>query len=156
MVRIQIIAVGEDKDDWVSDGIAHFEKLLKRYAHIKWTIIKSTPKSAAPAPEQIKFQEAQAIRKHFNSGTIIALADSGRKYDSIKFAQEIEKILAHSSGEIKLIVGGPYGLDTSILESAEKIISLSSLTFSHQVVRLVLLEQLYRAFSILHGSDYHK
>ncbi len=156
MVNIHIIAVGQDKDDWVSGGLAHFEKLLSRYAKIKWTIVGSKNMSSSLSADEQKGREAKSIQKYLDGGTILALADSGRQYDSLKFAQRLERILSQSRGEIKFIVGGPFGLDKAILELADEVISLSSLTYSHQIVRLVLMEQLYRAFSILRGTDYHK
>ncbi len=156
MVRIHFIAVGKNKDEWVTDGVAHFEKPLSRFAKIKWTIETAPSKSSSLSPFEIKLQEAKLIQKHLSGGTVIALADTGRQYDSLKFAKRLETLLTQSTGELKFIIGGAYGLDKSILEQANEIISLSNLTFSHQIVRLVLLEQLYRALSILKGTDYHK
>lgn len=156
MVKIHIVAVGKDKDSWVSDGIAHFEKLLRRYARLNWTIVTGAGRAQNKSPNEIKNLEAKEIRKFMTGGTNVALTDSGKVYGSREFAKKIEKLLASSSGELKFIIGGPFGLDKSILDSADELISLSPLTFSHQIVRLVLLEQLYRSFSILNGSDYHK
>lgn len=156
MVKIHIVAVGKDKDSWVSDGISHFEKLLRRYARLNWTIVTDAGRAQNKSPNDIKNLEAKEIRRFMNGGTSVALTDSGKVYGSRDFAKKIEKLLASSSGELKFIIGGPFGLDKSILDSADELISLSPLTFSHQIVRLVLLEQLYRAFSILNGSDYHK
>ena len=156
MIRIHIIAVGKDKDEWVTEGVAHFEKLLSRFAKIKWTIVTAPSKSSSLSLPEIKLQEAKLIQKYLGGGTIITLADTGRQYDSPKFAKRLETLLSHCSGESVFVIGGPYGLDKSILEQADEIVSLSGLTFSHQIVRLILLEQLYRAFTILKGTDYHK
>jgi len=156
LVRINIIAVGKDKDEWVTEGVAHFEKLLSRFAKLKWTIVTAPSKSSSLSSNEIKLQEAKLIQKYLSGGTIVALADTGRQYDSPKFAKRLETLLSQSSGEMKFVIGGPYGLEKSILERADEIVSLSGLTFSHQIVRLVLLEQLYRAFSILKGTEYHK
>ncbi len=114
-----------------------------------------TRSSSLTSPE-IKLQEAKLIQKYLGGGTTMALTDRGTQYDSPKFAKKIESLLSQCSGEIKFVIGGPYGLDASILKNVNETISLSALTFSHQIVRLILLEQLYRAFSILKGSDYHK
>lgn len=156
MVNIEIIAVGKDKDVWLSDAIAHFEKLLKKYARIHWTILNTPKKSASLSPAEIKKLEAVLLSKYLHDGTIVALADSGKKSDSAGFAKQLEKMLAQSSGKLKFLIGGPYGLHDSVLKHADYVVSLSSLTFSHQVIRIVLLEQLFRAFSILHNTDYHK
>jgi 23S rRNA (pseudouridine1915-N3)-methyltransferase len=156
LLKIHIIAVGEDKSRWVSEGISHFEKLLSRYAQIKWTIVRSGGKSSAQSPAEIRAAEKLLIQKHLAGGAVIALSDSGKKFDSPEFANKLEKLSTQSRGEIKFVIGGPFGLDKSILDTADEVISLSSLTFSHQIVRIVLLEQLFRAFSILHHTDYHK
>lgn len=156
MLKIHIIAVGEDKSTWVSEALAHYEKLTSRFAKIKWTIVKSGSKSSSQSPDEIKAAEKSQILKHLDGGTVIALSDSGKKYDSPEFAKKLEKLSVQSRGEIKFVIGGPYGLDKSILDTADEVISLSPLTFSHQIVRLVLLEQLFRAISILHHTDYHK
>ncbi len=156
MVKIHVIAVGKNKDDWVTDGIVHFEKLLSRYVKIKWSIINSPAISSSLSANEQKNREAKSIERHLNGGAIYALADSGQQFDSIGFAKWLESMLAHSRGEIKFIIGGPFGLNKTILDRSDEMISLSRLTYSHQIVRLILLEQLYRGFSILQGTDYHK
>jgi 23S rRNA (pseudouridine1915-N3)-methyltransferase len=131
--------VGKDKDAWITDGCAHFKKLLSRYAEVSWRVL-SAEKSAS------------GLDKGFH----IALADKGTDPDSHGLARQLEKWQMRCGGCIEFIIGGAYGLDESVLDRADLVLSLSSLTFSHQLVRLVLLEQLYRAFSILHNTDYHK
>ncbi len=116
----------------------------------------SPGKSAALSPAEKKQLEADKLQKHLESGYLVALADKGRQFDSVALAKNIEKLTVHSRGDVKIIIGGPYGLSDKILKRADEIWSLSKLTFSHQIVRIVLLEQLFRAFSILHRTDYHK
>lgn len=156
MIRIRLIAVGKDKDTWVSDGCAHFEKLLSRYANLLWTILPSEKAAKGLTPTEIKKREAKRITEKLKKGLTVALADSGRSLDSGEFAKQLEVWLGHSGGVISFIIGGAYGLDASIVKGSDYVLSLSPMTFSHQVVRLVLLEQLYRGFSILHNTDYHK
>ncbi len=156
MLKINIIAIGKDKNSWVREGSAHYERLLSRFAVINWHICPALKKTASLTPSQVRKQEAESLQRVLQKGIIIALSDSGTKKDSSQFAKMLEKIQIHSKGQIQFVIGGAYGLDTTILNSADSIISLSPLTFSHQLVRLVLLEQLYRGFSILHGTDYHK
>ena len=105
---------------------------------------------------EVKKREAARILKALDKGFHIALADKSTGLDSHGLARQLEKWQTRCGGCIEFIIGGAYGLDESVLEQAELVLSLSPLTFSHQLVRLVLLEQLYRAFSILHNTDYHK
>lgn len=156
MLKIKIIAVGKDKEPWVSEASGHFIKLLSRYATIEFDIIPSLKNSSSLRPPDIRKKEAELIVREIGEGTIVALADKGKKMDSLTFASWLEKTLTRKSGELKFVIGGPHGLDETVLNKAQTVISLSPLTFSHQIVRLVLLEQLYRAFSILHNTDYHK
>ena len=156
MVKIRIIAVGKDKDAWVTDGSAHFLKLLKRYASVEQVHLAGPRTSSSLSPEQSKAAEAGPILEQMDKGTQIALSDRGRPMDSEAFAEFIEKLTATSPPPLSIVIGGPYGLDQTVLDRADHVVSLSPLTFSHQIVRLVLLEQLYRAFSILAGTDYHK
>ncbi len=156
MIRIRLIAVGKNKDTWVTDGCAHFEKLLSRYANCSWTILLSEKGAKGLTPAEIKKHEAVRISKELKKGLTVALAGSGRSLDSGEFAKQLEVWQGRSGGVISFIIGGAYGLDASIVDGSDHVLSLSPMTFSHQVVRLVLLEQLYRGFSILNNTDYHK
>jgi 23S rRNA (pseudouridine1915-N3)-methyltransferase len=156
LLKIRIIAVGKDKDRWLSEGCGHFAKLLSRFAVVEWKII-AAPKATSSLPAtDIKRREGDALLKEFGKGFCVALADKGEPLDSEAFARRLEAFQTRSGGVLSFLIGGPWGLDDRVLRRADAVISLSPLTFSHQLVRLVLLEQLYRAFSILHGTDYHK
>lgn len=155
MVKLKIIALGKDKDRWVTDGLEHYTKLVSRFAQVEVITIPSPKLSPSMSPDEIKRKEAALYQKYLGRGTVVALSDSGLATDSLQFSQWIEKAQT-SASEVTFLIGGPYGLDRGILEKADRVVSLSPLTFSHQVVRLVLMEQLYRAFSISHGTDYHK
>lgn len=156
MLTIRIVAVGKDKDEWVSQGCTHFEKLLSRWARVDWQIVKPGAISSSLSPEQIMANEAEALVRVLKGATFVALTDQGKRYDSQGFSQQLQKWLVTCGGEIVFVVGGAYGLAPEILTVAQAQLSLSPLTFSHQLVRLVLLEQLYRGFSILHNTGYHK
>ncbi|MFH1372241.1 MAG: 23S rRNA (pseudouridine(1915)-N(3))-methyltransferase RlmH [bacterium] len=156
MLRISIIAVGKNKDRWVDEGCTHFEKLLSRYAGVTWKIVVPVKETSSLTANEIKKKEGRLIEKALGKGVHIALTDGGRTADSRAFAKMIEKLQVTGGGGITFIIGGPHGLDEAVLKQSDHVLSLSPLTFSHQLVRLVLLEQLYRAFSILHGTDYHK
>ncbi|MCK4302218.1 MAG: 23S rRNA (pseudouridine(1915)-N(3))-methyltransferase RlmH [candidate division Zixibacteria bacterium] len=156
MLKIRIIAVSKDKDRWVTDGCAHYEKLLLRYASVQWVIIPATRATASLTPDRIREQEAERLLKVCGKGFCIALTDKGTLMDSPTLARQLEKWQTRSRGILSFVIGGAHGLDQAVLERSQFTLSLSPLTFSHQVVRAVLLEQLFRAFSILGGSNYHK
>lgn len=140
----------------MTDGCAHFEKLLSAFADIQWTIIPSGVLPSSLSATEIKKREGERLGREFGKGIHIALADRGDLMDSPALARRLEKWQMQSAGIISFLIGGAYGLDDAILSRADFVLSLSPLTFSHQLVRLVLLEQLYRAFSILKGTAYHK
>ena len=154
-MKIVIVAVGKDKDRWVTDGSAHFEKLLSRWCRIAWHMVPS-PRGASLSPVEVRRAEAETLSSKIPSGYRVALTDKGKQVDSEKFARVIDNWQTVSGGTVVILIGGPHGLDPSLLDRADLRLSLSPMTFSHQLVRLVLLEQLYRGFSILHGIDYHK
>lgn len=156
MLKVQIVAFGKNKDDWVKEGIEHYLKLLGRFAQVSIRIIPNLNKSKNLSPGEIKKLEAVEILKTIDDHYLVALSDSGKSYDSIDFSKKIMSWQTSGNSSITFLIGGAYGLDKKILDRADFVLSLSPMTFSHQIVRMVLLEQLYRAFSILGGSDYHK
>lgn len=156
MLKIRILAIGEDKDRWVSDASKHYQQLVSRYASVDFKVVQSLKASSSLSPEEIMRQEAAGLRKELGKGMKVALSDSGNRVDSHGFARLLEKWQKQSGGTISFLIGGPFGLDSGLKAEADVVLSLSPLTFSHQLVRLVLLEQLYRGFSILSGSSYHK
>jgi len=156
MLKIKIITIGKNKDSWIDDSIAHYEKLLKKYAKLTFENISDIKKSSSLSEKEIKNQEAIKLRKQIGSGYKIALSDKGRKFNSEQFAEYLSKLMQLSGGTVEFIIGGAYGLDKSVINDCDDIVSLSPMTMSHQLVRPVLLEQLYRGFSILSGGRYHK
>jgi 23S rRNA (pseudouridine1915-N3)-methyltransferase len=156
MLKVEIVALGRDKDAWISDGINHYARLLSRYCRLTITNLPALKKSAALSPVEIQRLEAERFRPYLEKSTTIALTDKGHSCDSLGFAKLLADLQTTSGGSIILLVGGAFGLADEILRRATYRLSLSPLTFSHQVVRLILLEQLYRGFSILHNTDYHK
>lgn len=156
MLKIRLLAIGEDKDRWVTEAVMHYIKLISKYASVEVNFLPSPKASSSLSPDEIKRQEAAVFRECLSKGVTVALSDSGRSFESAAFAKQIERWQVTSGGTATFVIGGPFGLDKSLLESADMRLSLSPLTFSHQLVRLVLLEQLYRGFTILHNTGYHK
>lgn len=156
MLKIKIITLGKNKETWIDDAIKHYEKLLKKFAKLSFVYIPDIKKARGLSENEIKKQEAISINKKLGPGYKIALSDRGRIYNSEQFSKYLSKLTQNSGGTVEFIIGGVYGLDKSIIDECHDIISLSLLTMSHQLVRPVLLEQLFRGFSILSGGKYHK
>ena len=150
------MVVGKDKDGWVTDGINHYLKLLSRFAKTDLIVLPGLKSASSLSSSEIKSAELAQITKKLGKGMLVALTDAGKKMDSAAFARWLAKSQVIRHGEVTFVIGGAYGLDEQFLNSADFLLSLSPLTFSHQLVRLILLEQLYRGFSIIHGTDYHK
>lgn len=156
LLKVRLLSIGRDRDRWVGEGCDHYLKLLSRFAKVENQIIPTLKGSASLSPAELKTREAERIARVLGSDYLVALHDRGRKYDSLAFAKMLEKLQRISSGRLTLLIGGAFGLDEPLLKRADLVVSLSDLTFSHQLTRLVILEQLYRGFSILAGTKYHK
>ncbi len=156
MLNIRIISIGKDKDPWISDGCEHYRKLLSRYARIESLLLPSLKNSGSLSPDETKAAEGERLEKAIGPGYLVALHERGQILDSQAAAKRLQKTEVEARGPVSFVIGGAFGLDPKILKRADWLWSLSPLTFSHQLTRLILLEQLYRAYSILHGTSYHK
>jgi 23S rRNA (pseudouridine1915-N3)-methyltransferase len=156
MLKINIISVGNNKDKWVDDAIFHYTKLLKKYAVLTFDFIPCKKLSKNLSEKELCALEADLIRTRLKCNYQIALSDKGKVFTSEEFAQWLSKLSNVCRGSCDFIIGGIYGLDKSFIKSCHEIISLSPLTMSHQIIRPVFLEQLYRGFSILAGGKYHR
>lgn len=155
-MKISLICIGKTDDSYLIEGINSFQKRLKFYINFKMIVIPDIKNSKNLSKEQQKAKEAEQISKNISNGDYVILLDErGKEYRSIDFADFLNKKMISSTQHLVFIIGGPYGFDTSIIERADGKISLSKMTFSHQMVRLFFSEQLYRAFSILKNEPYH-
>ncbi len=159
-MKFQIITVGKLKEKYLKDGIAEYLKRLQRYATVEIVEVadEQTPDGASEAEElQIKAKEGQRIQKYIKDDTyLIALAIEGRMFTSEQLAEKIEQLGLAGKSHITLVIGGSLGLDAGILKRADLLLSFSKLTFPHQLMRLILVEQLYRSYRIIKGEPYHK
>ncbi|TPF92622.1 50S rRNA methyltransferase [Bifidobacterium sp. UTBIF-68] len=159
-MQIDIIAPGRVKEQYLRDAIDEYSKRLSRYC--KLSIIEvadeKTPEHASEGVErQIKAKEGERIAKHLRDGAfLIALAIDGKQLSSEEFAARIEDWGLHGVSHIQLVIGGSIGLDDAILRRANFKLSFSKMTFPHQLMRVILLEQIYRAYKINAGEPYHK
>ena len=159
-MRITIIAVGKIKEKFYRDAIAEYAKRLSKYC--KFDVIEvadeKTPDKCSETEEQlILSKEADKILKHIRPEMLVyALALKGKKLDSVEFADEINKAGLTGNSSVAFVIGGSLGLHENVLKRADKQISFSDMTFPHQLMRVILAEQVYRGFRIIAKEPYHK
>jgi len=155
--RIKIITIGKNKDQYIQNGIHDFQNKIKHFCDIEIKYLKDQKNPSLNSIEIID-KETDLIHKELLSSKFhnIFLEINGKEFNSIQWSELIEnKIIKHEG--LNFIIGGPYGFDTKKLKKFPGIsLSLSKLTFNHQIIRLMLLEQIYRGFTIIHGLPYHK
>ena len=158
-MRITLITVGKIKEKFYQDAISEYAKRLSRYCKLDVIQVtdEKTPDGASEALEtQIKEKEGKRILENIKDGSfVIALAIDGAMLDSVELAGKIEKWGISGVSQLVFIIGGPYGFSPSVYQAAQEKISLSKMTFSHQMIRLIFVEQLYRAMTILNNGPYH-
>ena len=146
-----LLFVGKTKEGFIKDGIAKYLELLRRQTRIEVREIKGSRKTGAEAVRE----EGEAILERVApSDYLIALHERGKNPDSKKFALDLAPLLEQGRN-IVFVVGGPFGLSSEMLARADYQLSLSKLTFTHEMARLILMEQVYRAFTIIQGRTYH-
>lgn len=155
-MKILLYSVGKPHDSYVKQGIEEFTKRLNKYFQAEWKII-APPKNAASLNEaELKKQEAKLILGQLNAEDFLVLLDErGKQFSSPQLANFIQQRANESTKVIVFLIGGAYGVDELVFERANFSLSLSSLVFPHMLVRLVLVEQLYRACTILRNEKYH-
>ena len=159
-MQIDIIAVGKVKEAYLRDAIAEYSKRMGRYCRL--TVIEvadeKTPDHASEGVErQIRAKEGERIARHLRDGAyVIALAIDGVQLSSERLAARIDELGVRGVSHIQLVIGGSIGLDDAMLRRADFKLSFSKMTFPHQLMRVILLEQLYRAYKINAGEPYHK
>jgi len=155
-MKITLLVVGKTEDKYLIDGIEKYINRLKHYIGFNMVVIPELKNTKNLTEAQQKSKEAELILKQVgNSDSIILLDEKGKNYTSVLFANYLNKQMIGSVQHLVFIIGGPYGFDEQIYKRANGSISLSAMTFSHQMVRLFFAEQLYRAFTILKGEPYH-
>ena len=159
-MKITVIAVGKIKEKYFTDAIAEYAKRLGRYCKLEILEVadEKTPDGAGEALEnQIREKEGERVKKLLKEGAyVIALAIDGKSYSSEKFAEKIERLGVSGESHICFLIGGSLGMSESLLRCADERISFSAMTYPHQLMRVILLEQIYRSFRIIHHEPYHK
>lgn len=157
MIKINVVAVGKVKEKYFSEGIEEYKKRLGKFC--EFNIIEIAEENYNKVDDalilQIKEKEGDKILSSLK-GYVFAMAIEGKKFSSEKFSAKLKSLTDIGQGVITFVIGGSYGLSDRVKEKADELISFSDMTFPHTLFRLMLSEQIYRAFSIIGGSAYHK
>lgn len=159
-MKITVLCVGKLKESYYREAVAEFEKRLSRYCKLEIIQVadERTPDHAAPALEdQIKKLEGERLRKYFRENAYLcSLAIEGKTMDSIALSEHLHSLGIAGKSHVIFVIGGSLGLDKTILDESDLLLSFSEMTFPHQLMRVMLLEQIYRSFRLIHHEPYHK
>jgi 23S rRNA (pseudouridine1915-N3)-methyltransferase len=157
MLKLKFIVVDKTRAPFLKEGEAFYLDRIKRYAQTEWVEVRPVRITKGFQDEEVKRTEGLAVMQKAAAGDyLIALDPSGRQHDSEGMADLLRRLSVNVRGSVCLTIGGPLGLSKEVLEKADHVLSLSRMTFTHEMSRLILLEQVYRAFTIIHGEKYHK
>lgn len=155
-MNIKLIAVGKTDNPALQQLISTYEKRLSYYINFELQLLPDIKNSKSLSEEQQKIKEGELILSYVEpSHHLVLLDERGKEYTSITFADELQKKMNTGIKQLTFVIGGPYGFSQAIYQRANSKLSLSKLTFSHQMIRLFFVEQLYRAFTILRNEPYH-
>ena len=153
-MKVELIVVGKTSFDHVKEGIEMYLKRLKHLADFEYKEIALKPKKMKDG-EGLKREEGQEILKAVGNSKLILLDERGKAFDSVQFASYIDQFGISGTRSLSFVIGGAYGFSEEVYQKAAAKVSLSKMTFSHQIVRLIALEQIYRAHTIIKGMPYH-
>lgn len=160
MMNVHIIVVGKLKEKYLTDGCKEYIKRLNAYCKINIVEVDEYKLGDNPKPSEIdiclKKEGENILSKIPKNSAVIPLCIEGKQMPSVKFADTISKMAIDGISDISFVIGGSYGIWQPIKDSGKIKLSMSEMTFPHQLARLMLLEQIYRAFSIISGAKYHK
>lgn len=155
-MNIKLIAIGKTDSAALQQLISTYEKRLVRYINFELQLLPDIKNSKSLTEELQKIKEGELILSNVESSHYLILLDErGKEYTSVAFADELQKKMNTSIKQLTFVIGGPYGFSKEVYSRANGKLSLSKLTFSHQMIRLFFIEQLYRAFTILRNEPYH-
>ena len=159
-MKITILTVGKIKEKYFTDAIKEYTKRLSRYCKLEIIEVadEKTPDNASEHEEDlIRQKEGERLQKYIKEGAyVISLAIEGKQYPSEDFSRKIHNLGLHGESHLIFVIGGSISLDKKILQNSNELLSFSKMTFPHQLMRVVLLEQIYRAYRIMNGEPYHK
>ena len=155
-MNIELVVVGKTDSKEVEALVEMYAKRINRYCKFSITTLADVRNTKNMAPSRQKQLEGEAILRLVGEGDCLTLMDErGAQYTSMEYAQWLQKRMLSGVKRLVLVIGGPYGFSDEVYKRADQKISLSKMTFSHQIVRAIFTEQLYRAFTRLHNEPYH-
>lgn len=155
-MKISLLTVGKTDSGWVREGLETYASRLRRYIPFSVIEIPDLKNAASLSKEQVKGKEGESILGNIGPrDSVILLDERGKEYTSIEFAKEIERMMVSGGKNIVFVTGGAFGFSDAVYARCDGKVSLSKMTFTHQMVRAVFTEQLYRAFTIIKGEPYH-
>ena len=154
-MRICLLTVGKTDAGWVREGLETYSSRLSRYVPFSVNEIPELKNASSLSKAQVKEKEGELILLRVTAkDTVILLDEKGKEYSSSEFAKEVEKLIS-SGNNIVFVIGGAFGFSDAVYARSDGKVSLSRMTFTHQMVRTIFVEQLYRAFTIIKGEPYH-
>lgn len=155
-MKIKLLLIGKTDSEILTKGIDDYLKRLKHYIPFEMSIIPDLKNTKNLTESQQKKKEGELILNYIKPGDFVVLLDEkGKEYSSVEFSRFIEKQMVSGLKNLIFIIGGPYGFSDDVYKKCNSKVSLSRMTFSHQMVRLIFTEQLYRAMTIIKGEPYH-
>ncbi len=155
-MKILFLVIGKTDERYLEEGIQKYIKRLEHYVSFEMKVIPDIKNRKNLSEEQQKKLEGELILSNVNvSDELVLLDENGKTFSSVSFSQWIDRQQNIGNKRIIFVVGGPYGFSKEVYEKSKAKISLSEMTFSHQMIRLIFVEQLYRAFTIIKGEPYH-
>lgn len=155
-MKITLLTVGKTDRDWVRQGLDIYVSRLKHYIPFSMVEIPELKNVSALSKDQIKSKEGELILKNIRpTDDLILLDEHGKEYTSVELAKVTQEKISYTGKDMVFVIGGAYGFSPEVYSRANSKISLSRMTFSHQMVRAIFAEQLYRAFTIMKGEPYH-
>ncbi|MEM1120778.1 MAG: 23S rRNA (pseudouridine(1915)-N(3))-methyltransferase RlmH [Bacteroidota bacterium] len=155
-MKVEFWTIGKTNEKYLVEGMAIFQKRIRRYLKMETVLIPDVKSAKNLSPPELKKKEGEKILAKLKAGDFLILLDEkGKTFTSVKFAKYLEKQLQQSHQRIIFLIGGAYGFSEAVYQRANQKLSLSDMTFSHQMIRVFFLEQFYRAMTILRGEPYH-
>jgi 23S rRNA (pseudouridine1915-N3)-methyltransferase len=156
-MKLQVLVIGKTKEKWCQEGEEYYLERVRQYVPLEYRVLSAEKITENMPSEEIMRREGKKLLESIDpKSKIIALSPEGKSLSSPELAELFQKYQVHGEHAVTFVIGGALGLSPEVKESADLIISFSKLTFPHDLFRIFLLEQIYRAYTILQGKNYHK
>lgn len=155
-MKITVISIGKTKEAFLKEGLAIYLEKIKRYCTIVWQELEEVKNAASLPKDELKRKEAKLFFDKLKpTDYVVMLDEHGKEFSSVQLANEFQGIMNRGTSNVVFLIGGAFGFDETIEKRCHQKIGLSQLTFTHQMIRLLLAEQIYRVFTILNNEKYH-